>query len=99
MIKEDIPTPDSILLVPVTQIPNIMAIPCFRTPRTPFFEGFNITDFLNQFELICTNFQVEKKEKIQRLSLYCEIFINKYIESVIRFSRITWSAIRKALES
>lgn len=48
---------------------------------------------------MCTDFRVEEKERIRRLPLYCEMFIGKCIESVIRPSGITWTAIRKALPS
>ncbi|MCJ1343493.1 hypothetical protein MMC31_001687 [Peltigera leucophlebia] len=97
--EEGTSTPNSIPLAPVIQIPYIMAMPYHGTLGTPFFEGFNITDFLNQYELMCTDFRVEKKERIQKLPLYCKMFIGKYIESVIRPSGITWTAIRKALRS
>ena len=99
MTEEGTPTPDSIPLAPVIQMPYIMAMPYPGTPGTPFFEGSNITDFLNRYELMCTDFRVEEKERIRRLPLYCEMFIGKYIESVIRPSGITWTAIRKALRS
>ena len=87
--EEGTSTPGSIPLAPVIQMPYIMAMPYPGTPGTPFFEGANITDFLNRYELMCTDFRVEEKEKIRRLPLYCEMFIGKYIESVIRPPGIT----------
>ena len=99
MTKQCTPTPDSIPLAPVVQIPYIMAMPYPGTPGTPFFEGSNVTGFLTRYELMCSDFRMEEKEKIRRLPLYCEMFIGKYIESVIQAPGITWSAIRKALRS
>ena len=99
MTEQGTPTPDSIPLAPVVQIPYIMAMPYPGTPGTPFFEGSNVTGFLTRYELMCSDFRMEEKEKIRRLPLYCEMFIGKYIESVIQAPGITWSAIRKALRS
>lgn len=73
--KEGPSTPCNMPLALVIQMFYIMTMPYHGTPGTPFFEGVNITDFLNWYKLICTDFQVEEKEKILRLSQYCEIFI------------------------
>lgn len=83
MTEKDTPTANSILLAPVVQIPYIIALPYFEILRTPFFESSNITNLINQYELMYTNFGVEKKKKIQRLPLYYERFIIKYIKSMI----------------
>lgn len=76
-----------------------MAMPYCRTPGTFFFEGSNVADFFTWYEFLFIDFQMEEKEKIHRLPLYCEIFIGKYIESMIRSPEITWSAICKVLQS
>ena len=57
------------------QIPYIIIMPYPGTPGTPFFEGSNVTDFLDRYEQMCTDFRVEAKEKIKRLLWYCEMFI------------------------
>ena len=82
-------TPGCIPLVLVIQMPYIIAMPYLGTLRIFFFEGANITNFLNWYKLMYTDFQVEEKEKIWRLPLYCKMFISKYIESVIQSSEIT----------
>lgn len=69
MTEEGTSTPDGIPLAPVIQIPYIMAMPYPKTPGTPFFEDSNITDFLNQYDLICIDFRKEEKEKLWRLPL------------------------------
>lgn len=63
----------------------------------PFFEGFNITDFLESYSRICTDYQVDEQEKIKRLSWYCELFTGKYIETLISNSGTSWVALRKIL--
>ena len=75
MTEEGTPTPDSMPLAPVMQIPYIITMPYPGTPGTPFFEGSNVTDFLDRYEQMCTDFRVEAKEKIKRLLWYCEMFI------------------------
>lgn len=88
-MTEGTPTSGSTPLTPVIQLPYIFTMPYPGTPGTPFFEGSNITDFLNRYDQMCTDFLVEAKEKIKRLPWYCEIFIGKYIESVTQPSGIT----------
>ena len=99
MTEQDTSTSDNISLASVVQIPYIMAMPYPRIPSTSFFEGSNITNFLRRYELMCIAFRMKEKEKIRRLLLYCEMFIGKYIESLIRPPDITWSIICKALRS
>lgn len=67
------------------------------SPGAPFFEGSNITDFLDSYSRMCTDYQVDKQEKIKRLSWYCELFTGKYIETLISSSGTSWAALRKAL--
>lgn len=47
MTKKNISTSNSILLVPVIKISFIMVIFYYEILGTLFFEGSNITDFLN----------------------------------------------------
>lgn len=91
--NQDTLTPNSIPLAPIIQISYIMAMPYFRTPSMFFFEGFNIINIFGWYKLICSKFQIGKKEKIRKLPLYYEIFIGKYIKIVIWPLRIIWSII------
>ncbi len=63
----------------------------------PFFEGTNISDFLDQYSRMCSNYRISEKEKIRRLPGYCEMFTGKYIETLIGTSGTTWSTLRKVL--
>ena len=67
------------------------------SPGAPFFEGSNITDFLESYSRMCTDYQVDEQEKIKRLSWYCELFTGKYIDTFISSSGTSWAALRKAL--
>ena len=66
-------------------------------PETPFFEGSNVTDFLDRYSQMCTDYRVDEQEKIKRLSWYCEIFTGKYVETLISSSGTFWAALRKVL--
>ena len=72
-------------------------MPYLGAPRTPFFEGSNVTDFLDQYSQMCTDYQVDKHEKIKWLSGYCEIFTRKYVETLISSSGTSWAALQKVL--
>ena len=43
-------------------------IPYPSSPRASFFKGSNITNFLDSYSQMCTNYQVDKLEKIKQLS-------------------------------
>lgn len=66
-------------------------------PGTPFFEGSNVTDFLDRYSRMCTDYRVDEQEKIKRLSWYCEMFTGKYVETLISSSGTTWATLRKVL--
>lgn len=42
-------------------------IPYSGLLRAPYFEGTNITDFLDSYSRIYTDYQVNKQEKIKRV--------------------------------
>ncbi len=72
-----------------------MSYPGFS--RASYFEGSNITDFFDSYSLMYIDYQVNKQEKIKRLSWYCELFTDKYIETLISFLRTSRAALCKAL--
>ncbi len=65
--------------------------------RAPFFERSNITDFFESYSRMCTDYQVNKQEKIKQLFWYCKLFTGKYIETLISSSRTSWVALCKVL--
>ena len=67
------------------------------SPGAPYFDGSNITDFLDSHSRMCTDYQVDEQEKVKRLSWNCELFTSKYIETLISSSETSWAALRKAL--
>ena len=75
--------------------PSPMSIPIYPwaimfypgSPGTSYFEGSHITDFLNSYSQMYIDHQVDKHKKIMRLSWYYELFIGKYIETLISSSK------------
>jgi hypothetical protein len=55
----------------------------FKTFKTFFFDEYNITKFLNRYANLCLNYNLEKEEKIRRLSRYCDFINKQYIQIVI----------------
>lgn len=74
-----------------------MVMPYPGTPKTPFFEGSNVTNFLDRHCQMCTDYRVDKQEKMKRLLWYCGMFTKKYIETFISSSGTFWTALRKVL--
>ena len=50
-----------------------MTIPYFSTLGTPYFDNRNVTDFLNYFSNLCTDYKLLDKEKMRRLFRYCDM--------------------------
>ena len=67
------------------------------SPGAPYYEGSNITDFLDSYSRMCIDYQVDNQEKIKRLSWYCKLYTGKYIEILISSSGTSWAALCKAL--
>ncbi len=72
-------------------------MPYSGSPGAPYFEGLNITNFFHSYSRMCSNYQVDKQEKIKRLSWYYELFTGKYIETLISSLGTSWAALCKAL--
>ena len=70
-------------------------IPYPGTPRAPFFDGQNITHFLDLYDQLCSDYRLSESEKIYRLPWYCEFFIGRYIKILIKGA--DWTAVRAIL--
>jgi hypothetical protein len=54
--------------------------------ETFFFDDYNITKFLNRYVDLCQDYDLEKKEKIRRLSRYCDLINEQYVRVVINMN-------------
>ncbi|MCJ1349385.1 hypothetical protein MMC31_007625 [Peltigera leucophlebia] len=78
---------------PLAYVP--MVIPYPGTPGAPFFDGQNITHFLDLYDQLCSDYRLSESEKINRLPWYCEFFTGNYIKILIKES--DWVAVRSIL--
>ena len=63
-----------------------VVMPYPGSSRAPYFEESNITNFLDSYSRMCTDYAVDEQEKIKRLSWYCKLFTGKYIKTFISSS-------------
>ncbi|MCJ1344896.1 hypothetical protein MMC31_003101 [Peltigera leucophlebia] len=72
-----------------------LVIPYPGTPGAPFFDGQNITHFLDLYDQLCSDYRLSESEKINRLPRYCEFFTGNYIKILIKGA--DWVAVRSIL--
>jgi hypothetical protein len=51
--------------------------------ETFLFDEYNITEFLDRYANLCQNYDLEKREKIRRLSRYCDLINEQYVRTMI----------------
>ena len=57
-------------------------------PGNLFFEGANVSEFLDRFENMYDEYRMSTSEKICNLPWYCKMFTARHIRSVIGFSEL-----------
>ena len=92
------PNTESTSTGPQFHAPYVTPMPYPGAPGSPFFEGGNISEFLERFENMCDDYQMSTSEKIRRLPWYCEIFTARHVRSVIGFSGLDWIKICTSLK-
>ena len=87
------PSTEGTPIGPPSQVPYITPMPYPGAPDSPFFEGGNVSEFLDRFENMCDDYRMCTSEKIRRLPWYCEMFTARHVRSVISFSELDWGKI------
>jgi len=77
---------------------NLLVIPLPDTPDTPYFEGVNISEFIERFENICDNYQIRDKNKIKRVPRYYTQVIGQFIKEIKRYQDEDWNKLKKELK-
>jgi ABC-type multidrug transport system ATPase subunit len=54
-----------------------------RTSKASFFDEYNVIEFLDRYADLCQNYDLEKEEKIRRLSRYCDLINEQYVRVVV----------------
>ncbi len=78
---------------PQFQAPYVTLILYSGAPGSWFFEGANISEFLEKFENMCDDYRMSTSEKICPLPWYCEMFTAWHVRSIIGFSGLDWIKI------
>ena len=68
----------------------IMVMPFPGTPGTPFFDGRNVTEFLDRFSDLCTDYKLSDAEKMRRLPRYCDMRIGQSSETIQEWRERNW---------
>jgi len=73
-------------------------MPLPTSPGTPYFEGANITEFLERFEEMCEDYGVETdEEKLRRMPKYCAEGVGRGIKSMPEWIEKKWGDLKKEL--
>jgi hypothetical protein len=68
-----------------------------ETSETSLFDEYNITEFLDRYANLCQNYDLEKREKIRRLSRYCDLINEQYVRTMINANVFEWKELCKTL--
>ena len=67
------------------------------TPGTPFFEGANVTEFLERYNDQCNDYYVLKEDKILKLPRYCNDTIKETVQSFKEWKEQDYAGLQKAM--
>ena len=73
------PNSESTSTGPQFQAPYVTPMPYPGAPGSLFFEGANISEFLERFENMCDDYRMSTSEKIRRLPWYCRMFTAQHV--------------------
>src|ERR1700730_15602389 len=74
-----------------------MPMPPPGTPRSAMFEGANVTDFLERYEDLCSNYHMSDNDRLARLPRYCIQPIAETIKSLKEWVDKDYATLKKAL--
>jgi len=63
----------------------------------PFFTGLNITEFLERYEIQCTEYAVYGNAVVEKLPQYCELTIRMYIRTIPEWRIRDWDGLKVVL--
>ena len=69
------------------------------TLGSPMFEGANVTEFLERYEDLCSDYRVSDDDKLTRLPRYCIQPIAETIKSLKEWKSRDYTTLKKALRT
>lgn len=74
----------------VTRETNRMSQACCRMPLpapgslgAPWFEGKNVTEFLEMFDNMCEDYSISEQDRLKKVSRYCEFKTREYVQTLL----------------
>jgi hypothetical protein len=64
-----------------------VALLLLRVLRAPYFEGANITKFLECFKDLYINYRIKETNRTKRLLYYYKIAISQFIKSMLKYNK------------
>jgi hypothetical protein len=77
----------------------VQPMPAPGTAGTPYFVGQNVSQFIEQYERLCTRYHVTSIEKHQGLPEYCDYWIGMWIRSLPEFTAGDWTELVRKLRA
>ena len=74
-----------------------MPMPPPGTLGSPMFEGANISEFLERYEDLCSNYRVSDEDRLTRLPRYCIQPVAETIKSLKEWKGQDYAALKKVL--
>ena len=77
----------------------IVAVPFPGTPGAPYFDGTDVSDFLDRYEDMCAVYKVSDSERIRRISRYCESMTGQYIKNLTEYVEKDYESLKKVMRT
>ncbi len=84
------------IIMAETRYLAVMPVP--GTPGAPFFEGANVTEFLERYGDQCEDAALKDSDKVKRLPRYCSLSIGQYIKTLPEWIGRNWEELSAVME-
>lgn len=76
----------------------IVTMPFPGTAGAPYFDGSNVSEFLDVYDDMCTDYKVSSLKKLKQLPQYCESLTGGYIRTLAEYVEKDYDGLRKVLK-
>ncbi|KAL9607722.1 MAG: hypothetical protein Q9204_009300, partial [Flavoplaca sp. TL-2023a] len=74
-----------------------MPLPAPGSPGAPWFEGKNVTDFLEAFDNMCDDHAIRDEDRMKKVVRYCEFKTREYVQTLL-YDEDEWESFKKELK-
>lgn len=61
------------------------------------FEGANVTESINRYKNLCSDYQVSEKDRLMRIPQYCIELVAETVRSLNKWKTGNYAVLKKAL--